>query len=97
MFLQLVSSFFSTSVSRFNIFSIYFAGSRTHTKNIFIKRTPHMDLVEDFVYDMKSQNIEFHSDEEVLDYLDNAISDSLVRQAFCDFKRNYNAWLRRRK
>lgn len=56
-----------------------------------------MDLVEDFVYDMKSQNIEFHSDEEVLDYLDNAISDSLVRQAFCDFKRNYNAWLRRRK
>lgn len=63
----------------------------------FIKCTPHMDLVEDFVYDMKSKNIEFHSDEEVLDYLDNAISDSLVRQAFCDFKRNYKAWLRRRK
>lgn len=61
------------------------------------KRTPHMDLVEDFVYDTKSKNIQFHSDEEILYYLDNVINDNLVRQAFCDLKRNYRAWLRRRK
>ena len=66
-------------------------------KTDYIKRTPHMDLVEDFMYDMKSNNLVFYSDNEVLDYLDSAIRDSLVRQAFHDFKRNYKAWLRRHK
>lgn len=62
-----------------------------------IKQTPHMDLVEDFLYDMKSKKLVFHSDKEVLDHLDRVIRDNLVRQAFCDFKRNYKAWQRRRK
>ena len=56
-----------------------------------------MDLVEDFMYDMKSNNLTFQSDEEVLKYLDGVVRDKAVRQAFTDFKRNYKAWKRRHK
>ena len=56
-----------------------------------------MDLVEDFVFDMKSQNLSFHSDEEVLKYLDDVIMHDEARQAFYDLKRNYKAWIRRHK
>lgn len=63
----------------------------------YLKRTPHMDLIEDFMYDMKSHNLTFQSDEEVLNHLDSVIKDYTVRQAFSDFKRNYKAWLRRHK
>lgn len=59
------------------------------------KRTPYMDLVKDFMFDMKSNNLVFNSDEEVLEYLDNVIHEDIVYQAFCDFKRNYRAWFRR--
>jgi len=56
-----------------------------------------MDLVEDFVYDMETNNLVFYSDKEVLDYLDSTFGDGLFHQAFYDFKRNYKAWLRRHK
>ena len=61
----------------------------------YVKRTPYMDLVEDFMFDMKSNNLVFNSDEEVLEYLDSVIRKGIVYQAFCDFKRNYRAWFRR--
>ncbi len=63
-------------------------------KTEYIKRTPHMDLVEDFMFVMESNNLVFYSDKEVLDYLDSDIRNSRV---FNDFKRNYKAWLRRHK
>lgn len=59
------------------------------------KRTPHMDLIEDFVYDMEHNHLHFNTDDEVLSYLDNSISERAVRQAYNDFKRNYRAWCRR--
>lgn len=63
-----------------------------------LRCTPHMDLVEDFMYYMKSNNLTFQSDEEVLNHLNNrAIRDRAIRQAFFDFKRNYKAWQRRHK
>ena len=58
-------------------------------------RTPHMDLVEDFVYDLEHNHLHFNTDEDVLSYLDNAIHDDAVRSAFKDFKRNYKSWCRR--
>lgn len=61
----------------------------------YVKRTPYMDLVEDFMFDMKSNNLLFNSDEEVLEYLDNVIHEDAVYQVFRDFKRNYRSWFRR--
>lgn len=61
----------------------------------YVKRTPYMDLVEDFVFDMKSNNLVFCSDEEVLEYLDSVIHEDIVRQAFSNLRRNYRAWSRR--
>ena len=66
-------------------------------KTDFIKRTPHMDLVEDFMFDIQSNNPIFHSDEDVIDYLNYIVRDGPIRQAFDDFKRNYRAWRRRHK
>ncbi len=63
-------------------------------KTEYIKCTPHMDLVEDFMFVMESNNLVFYSDKEVLDYLDSVIRNS---RAFNDFKRNYKAWFRRHK
>lgn len=62
-----------------------------------LRCTPHMDLVEDFMYVMKSKNLTFKSDEEVLEHLDGVARDRAVRQALSDFKRNYKAWKRRHK
>lgn len=61
----------------------------------YVKRTPYMDLVEDFVFKMKSNNLVFCSDEEVLEYLDSVIHEDIVRQAFSNLRRNYRAWSRR--
>ena len=61
----------------------------------YVKRTPYMDLVEDFVFDMKSKNLVFCSAEEVLEYLDSVIHEDIVRQAFSNLRRNYRAWSRR--
>lgn len=68
--------------------------NRSHEINS-LKHTPYMDLVEDFMFEMKSNNLVFNSDEEVLEYLDSVIHEDIVYQAFCDFKRNYRAWFRR--
>lgn len=76
----------------------YIAQVHERTQKIdALKRTPYMDLVEDFMYDMKSHNLIFQSDEEVLNHLDKVIRDNTVRQAFSDFKKKYKAWQRRRK